>query len=61
MTKTDLRSGESLRSWQAGDADPGLAAEVNGETITILVDQPFDMEDDYWENQPMLENGYEDT
>lgn len=53
--------GESLRSWQADDADPRFAAEVNGETIKILHEEPFDIMKDYWESLPVVTSGYPDA
>ena len=55
--RIDQSTGETLRSWQADDADPLLASEVNGETIRILYEQPFEMED-YWKNLPVIDRGF---
>jgi len=58
--KTDQATGESLRSWQADDADSRFASEVIGETVKILFEEPFVMEEDYWENLPDVNSGYAD-
>ncbi len=57
---TDPSTREGLRSWQADDADARFASEVNGETIKILYDVPFDMTEEYWENLPVVNSGYAD-
>lgn len=45
---------EGLRSWQTEhDVDHGsdhLAAEINGETIKILVQEALEMQEDYWDD-----------
>lgn len=50
---------EGLRSWQTEYDDHlgghHLSAEINGETIKILVKEVFDYQVDYWENLPALE------
>lgn len=50
---------EGLRSWQTEEEDilrdDLLASEMNGETIKILMQGPFDLQGDYWETLPSLE------
>ena len=58
--RIDQSTGESLRLWQADDADPHFASEVSGETVRILHAQPFEMEEDYWENLPVVSRGFAD-
>lgn len=59
----DRSTGETLRSWQAtgeGDFDARLNSEVNGETIKILYDQPFEMDEQYWDRLAPVSRGYLD-
>lgn len=57
---SNIDAGESLRSWFAGDADVSFASEVNGETIKILYDDPFEVNKSYWEDLPVLSGGCAD-
>ncbi|WWD01656.1 hypothetical protein V866_008601 [Kwoniella sp. B9012] len=52
----DRTTGESLRSWQTDDGE----GELGGETIKILLNERFDMDENYWENLPVLNKGYDD-
>ncbi|GFZ46386.1 Autophagy-related protein 2 [Saitozyma sp. JCM 24511] len=59
----DRSTGETLRTWQTegdrGDLDR-FAGEVNGETIKILYNLPFDVEENYWDTLPVIRNGLGD-
>jgi autophagy-related protein 2 len=59
----DRSTGETLRTWQTegdrGDLDR-FAGEVNGETIKILYNLPFDVEENYWHTLPVIRNGLGD-
>lgn len=60
----DRLTGESLRSWQAtgeSDLDVRLNSEVNGETVKILYDQPFEMDEGYWDRLSPVSRGYLDS
>ncbi|OCF72102.1 hypothetical protein I204_07366 [Kwoniella mangroviensis CBS 8886] len=52
----DRTTGESLRTWQTDEEE----GELGGETIKILLNEGFDMDEDYWENLPVLNKGYDD-
>ncbi|WVQ70336.1 uncharacterized protein L199_008562 [Kwoniella botswanensis] len=52
----DRTTGESLRSWQTDEGE----GELGGETIKILLNEGFDMDENYWENLPVLNKGYDD-
>ena len=55
---------EILSSWQPGghgdDVDQSLSAELNGETIRILYDQPLETEENYWDKLPVVTDDYSD-
>ncbi|WWC85245.1 uncharacterized protein L201_000107 [Kwoniella dendrophila CBS 6074] len=53
----DRTTGESLRSWQTDEGEP----EHGGETIRILLHEPFDMEENYWDSLPVLSKGSDDN
>jgi hypothetical protein len=59
----DRSTGETLRTWQTegdrGDLDR-FAGEVNGETIKILYNLPFEVEENYWDTLPVIRNGLGD-
>ncbi|WVW83423.1 hypothetical protein I302_105443 [Kwoniella bestiolae CBS 10118] len=52
----DKATGESLRSWQTDDGE----GELGGETIKILLNEGFDMDENYWDSLPVLNKGYDD-
>ena len=56
----DKGPAETLHSWQTDDADTRFSSEVNGETIKILLHEPFDADEQYWENLPVVNGGYAD-
>ncbi len=42
------------------EEDREFGAEMNGETVRIVMDQTFDLEEDYLENLPVLLDGLEE-
>jgi len=57
----DRSAGETLRTWEPagfGEDDHRFAAELNGETIRILYEKPFDMIEDYLDTLPVVNGGY---
>ena len=59
-SRKDPLNGEGLRSWYAGDTDAKLASEASGETIKILYNEPFELEEGYWASLPVVTAGYGD-
>lgn len=53
----DRQTGESLRSWETPDDNHSM--DNNSGTIKILSDEPFDEDEDYWNDLPDLEQGVE--
>ena len=54
---TDRSTGETLRSWQTTDEYDTYETEANGETVRILWNEPFEMQGDYWDKMPVVNNG----
>ncbi|WRT66888.1 uncharacterized protein IL334_003851 [Kwoniella shivajii] len=52
----DKLTGETLRSWQTDEGE----GELGGETIKILLEEQFDMNENYWNELPILHKGYDD-
>lgn len=50
----DRQTGESLRSWETPEEDHSM--DLNRGTIKILMNEPFDEGDDYWNNLPDLQD-----
>nr|XP_018264125.1 uncharacterized protein I303_04005 [Kwoniella dejecticola CBS 10117]OBR86283.1 hypothetical protein I303_04005 [Kwoniella dejecticola CBS 10117] len=51
----DRSTGESLRAWQIGED-----GELGSETIKILYNEKFDMDEGYWDSLPIMNKGYDD-
>ncbi|ORY21591.1 hypothetical protein BCR39DRAFT_553281 [Naematelia encephala] len=61
----DRMTGETLRTWEAtgdsfDDANAKFTSEVNGETVKILIQEAFEVEEDYWDSLPVVNNGFVD-
>ena len=54
-------TGESLGSWQVDDADDRLATEINGDTIRILMKDPFEMAENYWNSLSIVDDEFADA
>nr|XP_019013281.1 uncharacterized protein I206_01346 [Kwoniella pini CBS 10737]OCF52062.1 hypothetical protein I206_01346 [Kwoniella pini CBS 10737] len=53
---SDRITGETLRAWQTDEDE-----ELGSETIKILYDEKFDMDENYWDNLPVLREGHDDN